>query len=132
MKQDSLFIDVGCEEEDKYVGLVNAPVYKPKGIKPKLFELCDKTKYNELIRKIDKSDIDKLEKDFLKMCATRHLVFDYELIAEYYSHADESIQNLFEESALVIVDFEDAIANGFVSVCEDIKSKYLQEYPIDE
>ena len=42
------------------------------------------------------------------------------------------MQELMEESALVIIDFEKAIQNGYVKLCEEIRNQYLQEYPDDE
>ena len=54
------------------------------------------------------------EMAFLKFAAARHIVFRYDKIADYYAHASEDMQKLMEDSALVIVDLEDAIMNGFV------------------
>ena len=47
------------------------------------------------------------------MAATRHLQFNYSLIAEYYAHQDKEMQELMEDSALVIIDFDDAIKKGY-------------------
>jgi hypothetical protein len=33
-----------------------------------------------------------------------------------------------ERSALVIIDFEKAIQYGYIRLCEEIKSQYLEEY----
>ncbi len=33
-----------------------------------------------------------------------------------------------ERSALVIIDFEKAIQLGYVKLCDDIKSQYLEDY----
>ena len=60
----------------------------------------------------------KKVKAFLKVAAMRHVVFNFRNIAEYYAHADAKVQRLMEKSALVIIDFEDAIRNGFVIVSE--------------
>lgn len=54
------------------------------------------------------------------MAATRHYGFNYKYIAEYYAQAPKEVQELFEDSALVIIDFEDAIAKGFVEVSQVI------------
>jgi hypothetical protein len=130
MKQVSFFKEK--VEESKYTGLIEAPVYTPTGRKPHLFELYDKSKYNRLIKSINDSSIEDDEKEFLRICATRHIVFNYELIAEHYSHSEEKLQELFEDSGLVIVDFKDAIANGFVKLCEDVRIQYQQECVFDE
>ena len=60
------------------------------------------------------------EKEFLKYAAFRHNVFNYRNIAEYYAHADEEMQALMEKSALVIIDVNDAIANGYATLNADI------------
>lgn len=46
--------------------------------------------------------------------AERHTVFNFNKIADYYTSAGAEVQALFEESALVIIDYEKAIENGFV------------------
>lgn len=53
------------------------------------------------------------ERQFLKDAAGRHNVFNYRNIAEYYAHATPEMQRLMEKSALVIIDVDNAIANGY-------------------
>lgn len=43
-----------------------------------------------------------------------------ELIAEYYAHATPEMQRLMEKSALVIIDINNAIANGYASLFADV------------
>lgn len=38
------------------------------------------------------------------------------------------MQRLMERSALVIIDFNAAIENGFVRLCDEIKGQFLEEY----
>ena len=113
-------------KDAKYSTKVNIPQYLPSNIKPKLWELCDKSKYNELIRDIALSDIPEDVKEFLMFAATRHIVFNYSKIADYYAHADSDIQKLMEQSALVIIDVDDAIANGYMRLSKNIK-KLLED-----
>ena len=61
------------------------------------------------------------------LAATRHVVFNYEKIAEFYAHAPAKIQRLFEASALVIIDFDDAIGGGYVKLCESLIEQYKAE-----
>ena len=42
------------------------------------------------------------------------IVFRYDKIADYYANSSAYMQKLMEDSALVIVDIEDAIMNGYV------------------
>lgn len=126
MKQYKIF---NIQAEDSgYSKKIQAPLYEPKNKKPHIFSLVDKLKSNQLIREIEGSNLLKEEKEFLIEAAKRHLVFNYELIADYYSHASKEMQNLMERSALVIIDFNRAIELGYVKVSSDLKAQYLEEY----
>jgi hypothetical protein len=127
MKQLTMF---KSEEEDKesYSSKIEAPVYEPKNKPPHLLELCDDSKAKKLVREIDQSDLREEEKAFLRLAANRHSVFHYEKIADYYSHASIKMQKLMEKSALVIIDFDKAIEGGFVRLCEDIRTQFMEEY----
>ena len=107
--------------ESRYSTKVNIPQYEPSNIKPALSALCNTDKYKELINNINNSDISEDEKNFLKLAATRHIVFNYSLIADYYAHSDAKVQKLMEDSALVIIDINDAIANGYVELNERLR-----------
>lgn len=89
--------------------------------------MIDSSRKNKLIESINRSDIDGETKSFLISAAERHVVFRYDRIAEFYAHADKEVQELMEESALVIIDFDKAIENGFVRL-----SKQAEEAMIDE
>jgi len=128
-KQASLF---GGEieqdtEESKYSTKVEAPLYQPSEKKPHILELVDMAKTNSLVREIcASSEISQQERQFLLDAAYRHAVFNYEKIADYYAHATPAMQRLMEKSALVIIDFNQAIENGYVRLCEEIRSQYLE------
>ena len=130
MKQVNLFkkSEVGDMDEQKYSSKIEAPTYEPKNKKPHVLELCSKEKTHRLLRKIDSSNLPVEEKTFLIDAARRHNVFNYEKIADYYAHSSREMQELMEDSALVIIDFEKAIQLGYVKLCEEIKTQYLQEY----
>lgn len=87
-----------------------------KGEKPKLTDLVDSAKYDELVTEIESSVLPVGVKKFLLQAATRHIKFNYAKIAEYYANASAPIQDLFEKSGLVIIDFDQAIENGFVKM----------------
>lgn len=115
-------------EEEKYTRKIISPVYEPKGEKPDVSELFDTRKYDELVGDINKAKIKDAEiREFLLLAATRHVVFNYEKIAEFYAHASAKIQRLFEASALVIIDFDDAIGGGYVKLCESLIDQYKAE-----
>lgn len=113
---------------NNYSRKVESPTYTPTGEKPLISELLDQTKTNQLIDKINKSKLPEEEKEFLIKAASRHIIFDYGKIAEYYSHAEKELQELMEDSVLVIIDFNKAIENGFVKLSEEIQEQYKQDY----
>ena len=106
----------GIEEEvdTKYTAKVDIPQYLPKNEKPRISELCDTYKYEKLCMDIKSSKLPEEEKEFLLFAATRHIVFNYSKIADYYAHSNKQMQELMEDSALVILDLNDAIANGYI------------------
>ena len=108
IKKDNINIDA------KYSSKITIPQYEIKGDKPHIEELYKNTKVVELLNNIKKSNVSEEEKKFLTIAAYRHYVFNYDRIAEYYAHASKEMQELMEESALVIIDIEDAIMNGYV------------------
>ena len=128
MKQESLFNIEEEQKESQYTERIKSPVYKPRGVKPHAFELVDRTKYAKLKSEIDSADISEEDKRFLYMAATRHLVFNYELIADYYANTSKDIQSLMEDSALVIIDFNKAIEKGYVKLNEETAKLYGKDY----
>ena len=106
---------------DKYSHKVSVPQYLPSNVKPNIQELFDVSKYSELMKHINDSNLSDEEKHFLKLGATRHIVFRYDKIADYYAHSSSEMQKLMEESALVIVDFNDAILYGYVELCKNME-----------
>lgn len=106
--------------ESKYSINVNIPQYLPNNECPKLYECFNTKKYDKLVSDIKSSKVSDEEKNFLLLAATRHLVFNYAKIADYYSHASKEMQELMESSALVILDFEDALANGYIELTDRI------------
>jgi hypothetical protein len=117
--------------EDLYTKKIKSPIYEPKGEKPSEAELYDLTKTVSLINEIRTSDIPEEIRQFLELAAHRHIVFNYEKVAEYYAHAPKEIQELMENSALIIIDFKKAIENGFVNLTKEIAEGYTK-YDSDE
>lgn len=114
-------------DDTKYSRAIRVPQYEPKNEKPELESVYDLTKYSKLVAKINKSGVTEEEKKFLKFAATRHIVFTYSKIADYYAYASAEMQALMEESALVILDIDDAIANGYVALSEKMKQLIDEE-----
>lgn len=114
-------------EENPYTMKVDVPHYEIKGECPLIDDLVNLEKQKELEKEIKNSSISKEQKEFLLKASQRHLAFDYSKIAEYYAHQDKEMQELMEKSALVIIDFGDAIKNGFVEIRKEIEEIYNQE-----
>ena len=115
------------DEDKKYSLKINTPIYTPSGRPTNILECYDNTKYMRLLYRIDKANISDEEKKFLKFAATRHIVFNYQRIADYYASASKEMQELMEQSALVIIDFDRAIELGFVQLNERMRALYEQE-----
>lgn len=108
------------EKDERYTDKINAPLYLPSDKCPHISELLDDVKFRSLVRQIEASNVSPQEKIFLKMAACRHIVFNYSKIADYYAHASDEMQRLMERSALVIIDFDKAIENGYVKLSKNI------------
>lgn len=115
-------------EKEIYSRKIVSPVYEPKNEKPDIGALFNDSRARELAERIKKTKLPKNVSDFLKLAAFRHVVFDFEKIADFYAASPKEIQELFEESALVIIDFNQAIERGFVEVNERIADQYRIDY----
>ena len=107
--------------DTKYSRAISIPQYEVKGDKPFIEELYSNEKVIKLLEHIKKSGVQENEKKFLTIAAYRHYVFNYSRIAEYYASAGKEMQELMEESALVIIDIDDAIKNGYVKYSKRIQ-----------
>jgi len=111
-----------AKEDQTYTRKINLPIYEIKGEKPAIHSLFSNAKTESLKKEIEKADLPKDVSDFLLRASERHTVFDFGKIAEYYAHAEPNIQRLMENSALVIIDFDKAIENGFVKLSDAISN----------
>lgn len=117
------------DEESPYTTKITAPSYETtQDTAPPLSSCHNKEKYSELLSEINAADIPEEVAEFMRFAAGRHIVFDYQNIAEYYAHADKEVQKLMERSALVIIDFDAAIKEGYVRLSEDLQAQYLEEH----
>lgn len=104
--------------DDTYTAKIKAPIYEAKGEKPEISEMIDREKTDALIAEVKAAKLEKPLEKFLIDAAERHTVFKFRQIAEYYCHAPKEVQELFEKSGLVIIDFNKAIEYGFVHLTE--------------
>ncbi len=116
---------------DGYTRKVKAPTYEPKGVKPEVSKLYDEAKTNAMLGKINAAKVPDEVRAFLFAAAHRHTVFNFENIAEFYAQSEPEIQELFEDSALVIIDFEKAIEKGFVVFSDNVREMFAHDNPED-
>lgn len=102
-------------QQQEYSNKMIIPQYAIVGDEPLLIDLINTTKADSLKQQIESADLPKDIKELLLVAANRHVVFDYRKIAEFYPHQSAEVQELMEESALVIIDAEDAIRNGYAN-----------------
>lgn len=129
MKQGNLFGDeFEIKDESEYTTKISLPIYEPKRTKPHILELCDTSKYERLKHEIYASNLPDEEKRFLFILATRHIVFNYEKIADFYAHSNKDIQYFIERSAAIVIDFDKAYSYKYVQLANDIANQYFKEY----
>ena len=120
-------------EDGQYSRKIDSPIYEPKNAKPPISELYADAKTQELTAEIDAAEeagnLPADVADFLRIAAQRHTVFNFSRIADFYAHADEQTQLLMERSALIIIDFEQAIEFGYVKLTKKIAELYGKDYP---
>lgn len=115
--------------DGEYTKKIESPVYEPKNEKPEMSSLFNLDKYNELLEKIKNSGVSEQEKRFLEIAASRHIIFDYSKCADFYAHSSPEVQDMMEDSALVIIDFEKALKLGYVELDNEVVAQYSEEYP---
>lgn len=126
---EELLNGMGAEEAGKkYKSFGEGLVYEITGERPEESELVDLGKYEYLVGEIEQHDLTEKEATFLKLAAMRHAVFHYDKIAEYYAHADGDVQMLMEDSALVIVDIDKAIEEGFAEMSVSLEELMNDEH----
>lgn len=120
---------VSHDEDIEYSAKVESPVYEPVGPMPPLSALADYEVRDRLLQEIAEAETTEDVKEFLRAAAYRHTRFDYETIANYYAHAPAAVQRLMEASALVIIDYEQAIERGFVRLDAEVAEAFAGDYP---
>lgn len=121
--------DFESDEDGSYTSKVKAPVYTPKGERPAVSDLFDRTKTRALLDEVERvaPSLPRGLADFLRHAAERHTGFNFRAIAEYYCHATPEVQQLMESSGLVIIDYGRAVEEGFVKVTNRLGALADQE-----
>lgn len=108
--------DIDTGDGTQYSTKVEIPQYEPTGECPDIWELVDTAKADSFLEEINESKVSPEEKDFLIKATRRLYEFNYKKIAEYYAQATPEMQELMEHLALVIIDFDNAIAYGYAQL----------------
>jgi hypothetical protein len=103
-------------DAEKYTTKIQTPIYEMKGEKPAIGDIYSTDKTSSLVERIKSVDMPDDLRGFLMAAATRHTVFNYEKIAEFYAHQEPEIKELMEQSALVIIDYNKAIEEGYIKL----------------
>lgn len=112
------------EPDETYTSKAERPQYEPTGEAPPIESLVNVTKTAELLSEIEKAEgITDDERAFLIQAAQRHLQFSYQDVAEYYASASPAMQRLMEASALVIIDYDDAIKLGYARLTASMQEQ---------
>lgn len=122
--------DIDTGDGNQYSHKVEIPQYEPTGECPDIYELCDSGKADSFLEEIRESNVSDEEKDFLIKATRRLYEFNYKKIAEYYAQATPEMQELMEHLALVIIDFDNAIAYGYAqlsSALEEMRGEDNEE-----
>lgn len=127
----------GEDEAPHYTPATDVPHYTPTQPEaPPLETLYDRTRTQELEAGIlDAQDRHGLPLDlveFLLSAAQRHTVIRYDRVAEFYAHAAPEVQRLMEDSALVIIDIDDAIRLGYVTMSNRLDELLAADLPLDD
>lgn len=119
--------DIDDDAVAMYSKVIQAPTYEITGDKPDVDTLADSAKTDKLIARISKAKIPEDVREFLIAAAGRHTVFHFSRIAEFYAHAPSNIQDLMEESALVIIDFKRALADGYIQLGSKLEGYSVED-----
>jgi len=108
--------DIDTGDGNQYSHKVEIPQYEPTGECPDIWDLCDSDKADSFLDEIREANVTEDEKTFLIKATRRLYEFNYKKIAEYYAQATPEMQELMEHLALVIIDFDNAIAYGYAQL----------------
>lgn len=103
-------------DPDKYSRKIQPPTYEITGEEPDVDECVDMAAVKRLLAEIDASGVSEEQKEMLRVCAYRHAVIHFDKMAEYYAHQKAEMQNLMENNALVIIDYDKALERGFINL----------------
>ena len=116
----------------EYSTKTDIPHYTPSDEPPTLDQIIDHTKTDQLVAEINAADIPDDVAAFLIQAAQRHTVIHFTKAADFYASATPEVQRLMESQLLVLVDFDNAIQNGYVQLTESLRTTLGLDMADDE
>jgi hypothetical protein len=116
-----------AEDKELYNDNIESPIYEPNDNIPEISDLVDTTKTRELEKYIESLEIPVELKQFLLSASQRFNIFHYGKIADFYPHQSKEVQIAMEKLALIIIDYDKAIENGFIEVDKQSSEQYLDD-----
>lgn len=106
----------------EYTNTIQLPIYEPKRDKPPTMRMMMNREFaDELIQEIESAEgLTSDERALLTAAAERHVIFQFDELAEFYCHASPTVQALMERSAMIVVDVDSSIENGYIKMVETI------------
>ena len=88
---------------------------------------------DEIDKYKSENKINEQQYKFLKLAASRFIVFNFENIAEYFCQTNSDMQKIMQDLALVLIDYDNALKASVVD-CINFTNKILgiQERYINE
>ena len=100
---------------------IELPFYTPSQTKPIETDLASIKATEDLLSKIEVLKIDESLKNILRYRAAFFTDFNFQKIADYYSHSDNEVRSIFEDLGMVILAPKEAIKKGFINIAENIE-----------
>lgn len=115
-------------KKELYSNKIKLPIFDPTGKQVTLDECVNVDQFVKYMDEIDKykseNKINEQQYKFLKLAASRFIVFNFENIAEYFCQTNADMQRIMQDLALVLIDYDDALKASVVD-CVDFTNKIL-------
>lgn len=115
-------------KKELYSNKIKLPIFDPTGKQVTLEECVNVDQFVKYMDEIDKykseNKINEQQYKFLKLAASRFIVFNFENIAEYFCQTNADMQRIMQDLALVLIDYDDALKASVVD-CVDFTNKIL-------
>jgi len=118
----------GITMKETYSHKIKLPIFEPSNRNVTLDECVNVDQFVKYMEEIDRykseNKINEQQYKFLKLAASRFIVFNFENIAEYFCHANADMQRIMQNLALVLLDYDDALKTSIIETV-DFTNKVL-------